>query len=119
MNFLHLAGDRHERDRIHVGVGDRRDEVGGAGAAGRHAHADLAGGAGVALGGERAALLVAGQDDADLVGAGEGLVELLRGAAGVGEDHVDALADQALDDGVGALHFGADLVLGKLTQASS
>jgi metallophosphoesterase (TIGR00282 family) len=56
---------------------------------------------------------VARQDDADLVGAGEGLVQLLRGAAGVGEDDIDPLADQALDDAVGALHFAADLGLGK------
>jgi hypothetical protein len=75
--------------RVHVRVGDGADEVGGAGAAGGHAHADLAGGAGVTFGGEGAALFVAGQDDADLVRAGEGLVQLLGGAAGVGENDID------------------------------
>jgi hypothetical protein len=67
----HLAGDRHQRDRVHVGVGDGGNEVGGPGAAGGHAHAHLAGGAGVALGGKGAALLVAGQDRADLAAARE------------------------------------------------
>ena len=67
----------------------------------------LPGGARVALGGESAALLVAREDDADLVGAGERLVQFQRAAAGIGEDHVDALADQALDDGIGAFDFRA------------
>ncbi len=56
---------------------------------------------------------MARKDDADLVGARKRLVQLLGGAARVGEDDVDALADQALDDGVGALHFAADLGLWK------
>ena len=49
---------------VHLGVGQAGDEVGGAGAAGGHADADLAGAAGVALGREAAALLVARQDGA-------------------------------------------------------
>ena len=52
------------RHGIHLGVGQAGDEVGGAGSAGGHADADLAGAAGVALGGETAALLVARQDGA-------------------------------------------------------
>ncbi len=35
----HLPGDGHHRDAVHVRVGDRRDQVGGAGPAGRHADA--------------------------------------------------------------------------------
>ena len=108
-----LSGDGHHRGGIHEGVGDGRDEIGGAGAAGGHAHADLAGGAGVALGGERAALFVAGEDDADFVGAGQGLVQLLGSAARIGEDDVHPFARQALDDDVGAFHFTADFGLGK------
>ena len=38
-----LAGDGDDRHRVHVGVGDRRDEVRGARAGRRHADADLAG----------------------------------------------------------------------------
>ena len=63
----HLAGDGDERDAVELGVGDGGDEVRGAGAAGGHAHAGLAGAAGDALGGERAALLVPRQDRAQLV----------------------------------------------------
>ena len=40
----HLAGHRDHRHRVHVGVGDRGDQVGRARAAGRHADADPAGG---------------------------------------------------------------------------
>ena len=53
---------------VHLGVGDAGDEVRRAGAAGGHADADLAGGAGVALGREAAALLVPRQDRAEPVG---------------------------------------------------
>ena len=97
---VHLAGDRHHRDGVHERVGDRRHEVRRARAARRHANAHLAGGAGITLGRERPALLVAGQDHADLVRARQRLVQFLRGSAGVGEDDVDALANQALDDAV-------------------
>ncbi len=110
----HLPGDRHERDRVHVGVGDRRHQVGGSRPAGGHAHADLAGDPRITLGRERAALLVPGQDDPNLVGPRQRLVELLRGAARISEDDLDPLADQALDDRVGTLHFAADLGLWKL-----
>jgi hypothetical protein len=77
------------------------------------AHADLAGGAGVALGGEGTALLVAGKNHANFVAAGEGLVKLLGSAAGIGENHVHALARQRLNDHVGTVHGAANLRLGK------
>ena len=57
-----LPGDGDDRHRVHVGVGERGDEVRRAGAGGRHADADLAGRGGVALGGVAGALLVADQD---------------------------------------------------------
>ena len=62
----HLAGDADDRHRVHVGVGDRGDEVGRAGAGGRDRDADLVGCGGVALGGVAGALLVAHQDVAEL-----------------------------------------------------
>ncbi len=108
-----LAGDTDQRDGVHVGIGDAGNEVGGSGAGGGHAHADFAVGAGPGLGGEHTALLVAGKDDADFVAAGEGLVELLRGTAGVGEDDVHALTREALDYGVGAVHGATDFGLGE------
>ena len=105
---INLAGDRHQRDRIHVGVGDRRNQVGGAGAAGGHAHADPAGGARVALGRKSATLLVTRQDHAKLAGTGERLMQFQRTAARIGKDHLDALPDETLDDGIGALDFRTD-----------
>ena len=108
----HLAGDGDERDRIHERVGDAGDEVGGAGAAGGHADTGPAGGAGIALGRERAALLVARQDGADLLGSGQRLVKLHARAAGVGEDRVHALALECADEDLTADHARADLALG-------
>ena len=60
-----LTGDRDDRGRVHVGVGDRGDQVGGARAARRHADADASGRHRVALGGVPSALLVAHEDVAD------------------------------------------------------
>ncbi len=57
-----LPGDGDEGHRVHVGVRDRRDEVGRAGPRGRHAHADLAGGLRVTGRRVARALLVAHQD---------------------------------------------------------
>ena len=71
------------RDAVELGVGDGGDQVRGPRAAGGHADADLAGGSGVALGGEAPALLVAGQDHADLVAkSGQGLVQRDAGPPG-------------------------------------
>lgn len=60
-----LAGDGDEGGAVEEGVGEAGDEVGGAGAGGGDADAGEAGGARVALGGEDAALLVAGEEVAD------------------------------------------------------
>ena len=61
-----LTGDGDDRHRVHVGVGERGDQVGRARARGRHADADLAGRGGVALGGVAGTLLVANEDVAHL-----------------------------------------------------
>ena len=55
-----LASDRNHRNRVHVGIGNTGDEIGGAGTGGGHDHPNFAGGAGVALGHEGSALFVAG-----------------------------------------------------------
>ena len=68
----HLAGDRDDRHRVHVGVGDRGDQVGRARARGRHADADPAGRLRVALGRVAGALLVADQDVPDLAESNSG-----------------------------------------------
>ena len=98
-----LAGDGHDRHRVHVGVGDRRDQVGGARAARGHADADLAGGRRVALGRVAGALLVADEDVPDLGGVHQRVVRRQDRAAGDAEDGVDPDAlerpDQALRPG--------------------
>ena len=86
----HLAGDGDQRHRIHVSIGNGRDEVGGAGAAGGHANAGLAGGAGISFRGEGAALLVARQNRANAFGMGQSLMDFHAGSAGIGENRVNA-----------------------------
>jgi hypothetical protein len=61
----HLPGDRHQRNRIQLGVGNRRQQIGRAGAGRRHADRRHAGGARHPLGHETAALLVPGEDMMD------------------------------------------------------
>src|SRR4051812_39466514 len=100
---VYLTGDRDERDAVELGVGDGSDEVRRAGAAGGHANAGLAGAARDALSGERAALFVSRQNGPQLVGkTSERLVERHARAARVGENRVDAVVDQGLDQDIGA-----------------
>ena len=93
-----LSGDRHHRHRIHVGVGQRSDQVGGAGARRRHAHPDPAGGVRVSTGGVTGALLVADQDVAQLLGVEKRVVDRQHGATGDAEDDVDVELLQRPDD---------------------
>ena len=86
----HLAGDEDGRDRVQHRVGDRRDQVGRAGAGGGEGDPDPARGLGVALGGVAAALLVADLDVAE-VGVDERVVGRQVGPAGDPEDVLDAL----------------------------
>ena len=82
-------GDRHHRDRIHLRVGQRGDQVRRARTRGRHAHADLAGGVGVSAGGVSGALLVAHQDVAQLLRVEQRVVHRQHRAAGDAEDDLD------------------------------
>ena len=70
----YLSGDGDDRNGVHMGVRDGRDEIGCAGSGGRHADPDLSGRHGVAFGGVAGALLVSHQDVADLVGIEERVV---------------------------------------------
>ena len=98
----HVAGDRDHRHGVQLRGGDAGDEVGGAGAAGAHAHADLAAGPGVAVGRVGAALLVPDEDVPDLGVVAEDVVDREDDAAGVAEQRVRALADERLHEGVRA-----------------
>ncbi len=92
-----LAGDDHQRDRVHERVGDAGDRVGRAGARGDEHHAGLAGRAGIALGGVRRAGFVPHEDVADPVVAEQFVVDRQHRAARVAEHEFDALTDQAFD----------------------
>ena len=92
-----LTGDGHHGHRVHVGVGDRRDQVGGARTAGGHAHPDLAGGRRVTLGRVAGALLVTDEDVPDLGGVHQRVVGRQDRAAGDAEDGVDPDALERLD----------------------
>ena len=70
-----LAGDGHHGHGVHHGVGQAGDEVGRPRAGGGPAHADVAGGARVAVGGVGGRLLVPYQNVAKSGVLGEGLVE--------------------------------------------
>lgn len=61
----HLAGERHNRDGVHVGVGDSGDQVGGSGTGGADAYSDAPGRARVTIRHMGAALFVARQNVAD------------------------------------------------------
>jgi len=56
-----LAGYGHQRNGVHIGGCQSGDQIGGAGAGGRHTDPDLARGAGEAVGGMRSPLLMAGE----------------------------------------------------------
>ena len=97
-----LAGDGDQRHGIHLGVGQAGDQVERPGAGGRHHHARLAGGAGISLGREDAPLLVARQDRPDPVAVSrQRLVHRHARAARIGEDDLDAVPRQRLDQNVG------------------
>ena len=100
-----LPGDRDDGDGVHLRVGQRGDEVGGAGTRGGHHHADLAGGVGVSAGGVPGALLVADQHVAELHRVEQRVVDRQHGAAGDAEDDVDVEFLERADDGLGARHL--------------
>ena len=100
-----LAGDRHHRDRIHVGVGQRRHQVGGPGTRGRHTDPDPAGGVGVPAGSVTTALLVAHQHVTQLVGVEQRVVDRQHRAAGDAEDDVDIELLERADHRLGSGHL--------------
>ena len=104
--FAHVAGDEHHGGGVHIGGGDAGGQVGGAGAAGGKADAHLAGGAGIAVGGVGGPLLVGRQNMVYFVFVVIQLViDIQDGPAGIPEDGVHLLLQQALHDGL----CGSDL----------
>ncbi len=101
----HLAGDRHQRDGIHLGVGQAGHQVQRTRAGGRHHHARPARGPRISFGGEDAPLLVSRQDRANPVAKSrQGLMERHARAARISEDDLDPMANERLDQDVGPGH---------------
>ena len=99
----HLAGDEHDRDRVHHRIADRRHEIGRTGAAGPDRDADATGRLGVALGGVPAARLVTHEDVPD-----PGIVERVVGreicAAGQPEYDVDTFCLKTFHQCINCTH---------------
>ena len=102
-----LACDREQRHRVHVGVGDRRDEVRRARPRRRDRDADLAGCRGVALGGVTGALLVAHEDVAQGRRVHERVVDGEDRAAGQTEHVGHPQQLERADDGFGPREHGS------------
>ena len=99
----HVPGDGHQGHGVQKGGGDARDQVGSPGAAGGDDHPGPPRGAGVAVGGVGRALLVGGEDVAELVPVlVQGVVDVDDLPAGVAEDHLAALLDKCSDNDVSA-----------------
>ena len=118
-----LPGDGDQRDRVHVRVGDRGDQVRRARAGGGHAHPDLAGGLRVAGGRVPGALLVADQHVPHPGGVQQRVVGRQDGAAGDAEHDLAADLLERPDQRLGAGHRhlvepGAGRVLGQVARAA-
>jgi hypothetical protein len=110
----HLAGDAHHRDRVHEGVAERGDDVGGRRAAGDHGDARASGDVGIALRHVPGPLLVAHEDVADRR-VDDRVVDRQDRPAGEPEHHLDALELERLDEGLAAVERFA--VLGAVAVA--
>ena len=112
-HFLrHLSGDRNQRNRIHVGIGDAGHKIRGAGTGSCHADAGLTRYACISLGCESASLLMAGQDRTDLLRLGQSLMDGHRAATRIGKNYINTLALQRSDQNLSPIHDNATLVSG-------
>ena len=106
--FPHIDGDEDHGGGVHIGGGDTGGKVGGPGAGGGEADAHLAGGTGVAVGRVGRPLLMGGENVADLLLVTTALklvVDVQNGAAGIAENGVDSLLQQALHEHLRAFHL--------------
>ena len=97
-----VGGDQHDRHRAGVRLHQGREGVGRAGPGGDEHHAGLAGGAGVAVGHERRARLVAREHVGDVALAQQRVVDGQVVIAGNAEDVSHALGGQRLHHPVAA-----------------
>ncbi len=89
----HLPGEKNHRDGIHLGGGNARDQVGGAGAGSGQRYTHQSRGAGVAVGHVRSTLFVAGQYMVNRT-FHQGIVDGQGRAAGIAEHHFHLLVFQ-------------------------
>ena len=99
----HLAGEGDQRNRIHHGVDQTGDQVGGTRTRGGAADARLASGPRIALGGKSGVRFVAHQDVADGMIVHR-VVKGQRDSAGIAEDYFDAFLNQAFKQNFRARH---------------
>ncbi len=97
----HLTGDRDHRDRVHVGVHQRRDEVGRRRTGGHHGHTGTAGDVGIALRHVARTLLVTHEHVTDRA-VHQRVVGGQDAPARVAEHQVDVLVLQGSDECLGS-----------------
>jgi hypothetical protein len=106
----HLAGDAHHRDRVHVGIAQRGDDVGRRRPRRHHAHTRPSRGVGETLGHVPRTLLVAHEDVAD--GAvDDRIVDGEDGPARQAEHDLDALHLEGLDQRLSAVELHGGVLL--------
>ena len=104
----HVDGDEHHGRGVVVGGGDAGGQVGGAGAAGGKAHANLTSGAGISVGGMGGPLLMGSQDVANLILIAmefQLVIDVQNRAAGVAEYGIYPLLQQALHQNLRGFHL--------------
>ncbi len=99
-----LPGNDHHRDRIHVGVGDPGNRIGGTGTAGCDGDTDLAGRTRVTIGGMHCSLLMTGQDMLDRR-PHQVIININDRTTGITKDRIDAFLNQALQKNFRTSHF--------------
>ena len=112
-----LSGDDHQGDGVHIGGGDARQQIGGAGAGGGDADARTSRNAGIAAGRVGRILFGTHQDVVD--GAGrQSVVKGTDGRAGIAEGYLGSFHLQTFHHGNGAGHHRYHPIL-KASRAKS
>ena len=101
----HLAGDGHHGDGVHVGRSNAGNQIGGARAAGHHAHAHLAADAGIAGSHMARILLRPYQSICDLRVFLQGIHRRADGRSGVAKHMGHALPQQTFNQCLRSIHF--------------
>jgi len=98
----HLAGNHHQRNRIHISGGNAGNGIGSAGT-GRHQHrTDFTGDAGIGIRSMDCRLLMAHQNMIDFVLPENGIVDVQCGTTRVAPEMLDACIVQGTDQDIAA-----------------